>query len=203
MVKCFPEPVRIIDVGGTRQFWENLFSLLPRRCEITLLNVDTQDCGAIEGISSVAGDAREMPEFPDGGFDLCFSNSVIEHVGTLHDQIRMGREVRRVARGYFVQTPNRYFPLEPHFLMPLWQFYPVPLRVALLRRFDLGWLKKITDPLEARAEIEQIRLLSAAELGRIFPDATIHRETIGPFVKSLIACHLPSGNTLADVQKPT
>jgi hypothetical protein len=185
MLAAFPEPVRILDVGGTFQYWSPLE--LPRKCVITLLNVGAEDCGGHPTISSVAGDARNMDLFSEDQFDLCFSNSVIEHVGTLHDQICMGQEIRRVAKAYFVQTPNRYFPLEPHFLLPLWQFYPVSLRTALLRRFDLGWMKKIPNPLAARAEVEQIRLLNASEMQQIFPEATLYRETLGPFTKSLIA----------------
>lgn len=191
MIEAFPEPVRVLDVGGTVQFWQAF--QLPKVCHITVLNIHLEDCGGQPGFTSVAGDARNMETFADGQFDLCFSNSVIEHVGTLHDQVNMGREIRRVARAYFVQTPNRYFPLEPHFLVPFWQFLPLPLRTAMLRRLNLGWMRKTPDALAARAEIEQIRLLNGTEMKAIFHDATIHREKIGPFTKSIIAAKTAAG----------
>ena len=73
------------------------------------------------------GDAVDMPGISDGAFDVVFSNSVIEHVETYENQRRMAAEIRRVGRRYFVQTPNRHFPLEPHFLVPGFQLLPYPL----------------------------------------------------------------------------
>ena len=63
-----------------------------------------------------------MDFFKDKSFDAVFSNSVIEHVGTFEDQKMMANEVIRVTNFYFIQTPNLYFPIEPHFLVPFFQF---------------------------------------------------------------------------------
>ena len=92
-----------------------------------------------------------------------------------------------MAEGYFIQTPYRYFVLEPHFHFPIWQVLPLWLRTALHRRFNLGYVEAERDYLAARIEIEQIRLLSCREYHELFPDANIRREKIGPLVKSLIA----------------
>ncbi|HWS70973.1 MAG TPA: class I SAM-dependent methyltransferase, partial [Thermoanaerobaculia bacterium] len=67
------------------------------------------------------------------------SNSVLEHVA---DMPAMAREIRRVGRRWYVQTPNRWFPVEPHFLVPFFQFLPIATRAWLLTRFDLGWLTR-------------------------------------------------------------
>ena len=67
-----------------------------------------------------------------------FSNSVIEHVPP-QLQSKFAEEVARVATRYFVQTPNRYFPIEPHYQLPLFQFLPKGIRKALNKRFALGW----------------------------------------------------------------
>src|SRR6266705_2619166 len=56
----------------------------------------------------VLGDGRRLP-FRDRAFDVVFSNAVIEHVGTFEKQAEFAEECRRVGRGYFVQTPNKWF----------------------------------------------------------------------------------------------
>ncbi len=181
------EPVRILDIGGAPAFWQRHHCELPVKAEITLLNRGFGDLPGSTGFKCVVSDARRLDMFKDLEFDMCFSNSVIEHVGDADDQLRMAQEVRRVSRGYFVQTPNKYFPLEPHFLVPGWQFAPLPLRAWLLRRKDRGWVKRVEDREVALATVRSIRLLSARGLRALFPDATICLEKIGPVTKSIIA----------------
>jgi hypothetical protein len=185
-LKGFPEPIRILDVGGAIGFWKINLSAIDRVCEITLLNLEAPECG-ISGIKTVAGDARRMSCFHDKSFDVVFSNSVIEHVGTFYDQMAMAREIQRVCHAYFVQTPNRYFPIEPHFLVPFWQFFPISLRARLLQHAKIGWVAQEPNLLRAKAEVEQIRLLSNGEMQQLFPTARIENEKLGPFTKSLIA----------------
>lgn len=187
LAEDFPEPVRVLDVGGHVHFWKQHTAIFGKRFQITALNLDRAASAAEPDLIQVRGDARSMPQYADQSFDLCFSNPVIEHVGTLYDQMAMAREIRRVGKSYLVQTPNRYFPVESHFLLPLWQFYPKALRRILCTRFNVGWMRRQPDPLLALAEIEQIRLLNAGEMRRLFPDAEISRERIGPFTKSIIA----------------
>jgi SAM-dependent methyltransferase len=122
-------------------------------------------------------DGTALP-FADDEFPVAFSSSVIEHVPR---ELRpaFAAEVRRVAGRYFVQTPNRYFPIEPHYQLPLFQFLPRRLQHALSRRFALGWYEK--------GSWEDIDLLSTRELRALFPDATIHRERLLGLTKSLMA----------------
>lgn len=185
------ERFRLLDIGGTSWSWRQLGVAFPPFCEVTLLNLGAEPGPLPPGFRSVAGDARRMPEFGDATFDLAFSNSVIEHVGTLFDQMAMAAEVRRVARGYFVQTPYRHFPVEPHFLVPAWQYLPVWLRRRLLARRDLGWMKREVNPLRAQAEVEQVRLLDQRELRLLFPEGELWREKVGPLIKSLVAWKRP------------
>jgi 2-polyprenyl-3-methyl-5-hydroxy-6-metoxy-1,4-benzoquinol methylase len=128
-------------------------------------------------VTIVEADGAELP-FPNGEFDVAFSNSVIEHVEP-ERQAAFAGEVQRVARRYFVQTPNRYFPIEPHYQLPLFQFLPRRARKALNRRFTLGW--------QPKGEWEEITLLGSRDLRRLFPDAEIHRERVLGLTKSLIA----------------
>lgn len=181
-----PKPSRILDVGGTIGFWQSMRAIRPG-LEITLLNRRPPAQPLPSGFYAAIGDACEMTDFGDAEFDLVFSNSVIEHVGTIEDQLHMACEVRRVGKRYFVQTPNRFFPIEAHFLLPWFQFYPRPLQLELTRRFDLGWHPKQPDRERASARLDELRLLDATEMQRLFPDARIHRERIAGLTKSLIA----------------
>lgn len=88
-------------------------------------------------IKSVVGDAARL-DYPHDAFDVVFSNSVIEHLGGVDAQRAMAREVQRVASLYYVQTPNRYFPIEPHFLFPCAQFLPRSARIWIASQWKFG-----------------------------------------------------------------
>ena len=186
LLEPLPTPVRILDVGGTEAFWRHMGALNDARFEVTLLNL-TRDHAGVRGMDAVTGDARDLSRFGDDEFDVVFSNSVIEHLAEQAEQRRMAAEVRRVGTRYFVQTPNRYFPIEPHFLFPGFQFLPVSARVALVRRFALGYHDAMPDPDAARRAVSEIRLLDARELRELFPGARIYRERVVAMTKSLIA----------------
>jgi hypothetical protein len=186
LIEGVKRPVSILDVGGDEGFWRTMGLAGDPDYRIALLNryaVPTRS----ENCESLVGDATHMPELGDREFDAVFSNSVIEHVGDFEAQRAMAREIQRVGNRYFVQTPNRYFPIEPHFLVPLFQFLPVSLRVALVRRFDLGWYRRIPDAGEARRHVLAHRLLGEAEMRRLFPHATLEREKLFGLTKSLTA----------------
>ena len=184
---CPKSRVSVIDVGGSEAFWRDAWSPGFERLEITLLNLKAPKLSGTIDFRSVAGDARNLREFGDGSFDFCLSNSVIEHVGGFEDQKRMASECARISNGYFIQTPNRSFPIEPHFHFPMWNLLPIPVRTELHMHFNLGWLPKNPDRASARADVEEIRLLGVHEMQTIFPDAEIKFERVGPLVKSLIA----------------
>ncbi len=178
--------LRILDVGGSAEFWLAYRDDLGRPAAITVLNQSFGQQPSLPWITYIRGDARDLHMFANQQFDMCFSNSVIEHIDAL-GQFRMAEEIRRVARGYFVQTPNAYFPIEPHFLVPGWQFMPLALRVRLLQLRDWGWMKRTPDPLLAREAVESVLLLTTTKLQGLFPDSRIYRERIGPFTKSITA----------------
>ena len=122
-------------------------------------------------------DGTRLP-YADREFPVAFSNSVIEHVPK-ELQRTFAAEICRVADRYFVQTPNKWFPIEPHYQLPFVQFLPDRLLKALNRRFSLGWREK--------GRWEPIALLGAHDLRRLFPDAEIHRERVLGLTKSLMA----------------
>jgi ubiquinone/menaquinone biosynthesis C-methylase UbiE len=133
----------------------------------------------------VKGDARDL-KFPDASFDVVFSNSVIEHVGELPDQCKMAEEVKRVGKRYFVQTPNKFFFIEPHFLFPCFQFLPINVRAWLAMNFKLGWFSRQSSFAQAKYLVESIKLFSRSELLALFPESNLYEEKILGMVKSFI-----------------
>lgn len=180
------DPVRILDIGGTNSFWEQRGWAGRDDLRIVLVNLDVEP-SRHENIEARGGEATNLSEFSDRAFDVVFSNSVIEHLGALDRQAAMAAEVRRLAPVYWVQTPNFWFPIEPHFLTPAWHWLPARLRIALLRRRRWGWRGPCPDPDDAKALVDEIRLMRGRELRKLFPDAILEEERIGPFVKSFVA----------------
>jgi methyltransferase family protein len=186
LVATMPRPLRIIDVGGTDDFWEQRGWAERDDVQITLVNLDAPE-QRFENIVPTVGDATDLVDHDDKSFDIAFSNSVIEHLFTLENQQKMAGEMQRVANAYWVQTPNFWFPIEPHFLVPAWHWLPEETRVAILRRRGVGWAGRCPDPDHARRVIQEHRLMRRAELARLFPDAKIVGERFGGFNKSWTA----------------
>lgn len=161
--------VRILDLGGTAAYWRALPGLYRRpKVEITILNQDVEESRE-ENLVLESGNACAT-RFEDNSFDIVHSNSVIEHVGAWPEIDAMAREVRRLAPSYFVQTPNIWFPIEPHYKLPAVHWLPPPLKRAFTG----------DDP-------KRIRLLSARQMQRLFPDSDLWKEKAFGFTKSLVA----------------
>lgn len=180
-------PIRLLDVGGTESFWETMGFLDPLGIDITICNVTPQSPCQHEGIRFVEADACDLHIFADREFDVVFSNSVIEHVGDMSRCRSMASEVQRVGKRYFVQTPNRRFPIDPHFPFPFFQFLPVAVRALLLQQLPLAWVGRIRDPGHAREVAQSVRLLDAEELRELFPGCLLYREKLFGISKSFIA----------------
>jgi SAM-dependent methyltransferase len=125
----------------------------------------------------VKADATQRLPFADGEFDLVYCSSVIEHVAPSRREA-FAAELRRVGRGWFVQTPAFSFPVEPHALLPFAHWLPVALRK---RYWRLG----------AAGGWEEISLLRRGELQRLFGPALAERA--GPLVKSWVCVSPPDG----------
>jgi len=184
LIGSLPRPAKVLDVGGTQAFWEAI-ECADVGVTICLLNLEPQTVTR-PNFKSVVGDATDMRQFGDEAFDLVFSNSVIEHVGDYDSQARMANEIIRVGRRYLVQTPNRDFPIEPHFVFPYFDALPLSMRVWLVMHLSLGWYPRIPDRQQAIREIMSIRLLRRAELARLFPGATLRVERFLGLAKSFL-----------------
>jgi hypothetical protein len=187
LISSLDPPINILDVGGSEIFWERMNFTPTRDIKIVLLNLDKVETANPDFIS-VAGDATNMSAFRNKEFDFVFSNSVIEHVGNYYHQRQMAEEIRRVGKLYFIQTPNRFFPIEPHFLFPFFQFLPLRFRVFLVQRFDLGFYAQggVSDKREAAKVVSSIRLLTEKELKKLFPGGTIYKERVFGLTKSFV-----------------
>lgn len=180
---------RILDVGGTPVNW----LLLDVRPRVTLLNMPPADNPVLEGFQYVAADGRGLP-FRDKSFQIVFSNSVIEHVGSPADQRQFADEIRRVGMQYWLQTPNRWFPIEQHLLTPGLHFLPRALQRQVARRWTVWDSVERPSPDRRQFYIEHylrdIRLLDASELARLFPDGRLLRERHLGLTKSLIVARV-------------
>ena len=185
LISSLPRPLRILDVGGTEVFWERMGLCGDETIEVVIINLRDIETSHPD-FKSVIGDARSMPQFKDGEFDIVFSNSVIEHVGDYRNQQKMADEVKRIGKRYFLQTPNYYFPVKLHALVPLFQFFPLWLQVFILRHFKIGWATRTFTKEEAVQIISQSRLLKKKELKELFPGANIRPEKLMGFIMSYI-----------------
>lgn len=176
---CLPDRGRVLDVGCGPL---GLRALEPG------LDITGVDRVARPGYPGpfVCADATERLPFADREFDLVYSSSVIEHIAP-HQRRAFAAEIRRVGRGWFVQTPAYSFPLEPHSLLPAAHW----LGPAWRRRY---WR------LGAARDWEEISLLRRGELESLF--GSVSAERLGPLVKSWVCVHpvIPTADP-RDVQR--
>ncbi len=182
---------RVLDVGGTPETWD----MVVERPQVTLLNTPRTKSELAGAQWWVAGDGRALP-FRDGAFDVVFSNSVIEHVGDAESQSRFAVEIARVGRAYWVQTPNRWFPVEQHLLTPLVHWLPKSWQRWIVPRFTV-WSALLRPAADRRAfylehYLNDVRLLSGREVAGLFPGARLIRERVLGWTKSLVALRTPS-----------
>lgn len=177
---------RILDVGGTPANWM-LLSVRPR---VTILNLPRAVEENRESMTWIFADGCKLP-FRDQSFDVIFSNSVIEHLGAESKREEYAREIARVGVRYFVQTPNRWFPIESHLLTPLIHFLPRAWQRWWIERFTIWeWLARPRPDQRVfylEHYLKDIRLLDGKTMRRLFPEARLIRERFLGMTKSLIA----------------
>ena len=182
-----PTKLKILDVGGDPIFWEMYGDNLDwSNISVTVANIMDQISNN-PCVTCVIGDARNLEAFSDNSFDIVFSNSVVEHVGLFKEMQRMAKEVQRVAPRYFVQTPNFWFPFEPHFRVPIFHWLPELMRAKILMKYNCGNWPKAPDIGVAIQWAQHAFLLDRGQMQYLFPDAQIVSEKMFGLTKSFIA----------------
>jgi SAM-dependent methyltransferase len=195
------DDTRILDLGS--EWGANIRAVLegtPVRPENTfiadinphVLERGRQNYGFVPVLMSPSG---KLP-FPDGYFDIVYCSSVIEHVTIPKEQVwslrsgrqfrrlslahqrEFAREIQRVGRQFFVQTPYRWFVLESHSWLPFVAFLPRRMLLPLLKCAARFWPKS-TNP--------DWCLLDRRELGSMFAGAEIRNEKWLGLTKSIMA----------------
>lgn len=176
--------MNVLDLGGTVQTWLRA-PIRPAHVHIVNLYDSPEETPSWASVERA--DACEVGgKYADQGFDFVFSNSLIEHVGGHFRRERLAEVIRRSAPRYWVQTPYRYFPVEPHFLFPGFQFLPATARARIAQSWPLLHTPS-ADRAVAVSTVLSTELIGRTEMQHYFPDATIHSERIAAMTKSVIA----------------
>lgn len=187
LLRRFPAlgDMRVLDLGGVPQSWR----VAPvRPAQVVTVNLDPKILVADEpGVTAVVGNACDLPDqLRAERFDLVYSNSLLEHVGGHANRLRLAETVSMMSEQHWVQTPYRYFPLEPHWMFPGFQFLPMRARAEVSRRWPLGHIRS-TGLGPAIDDVAWVELLDATSMRRYFPDSEIWTERIAALPKSLVA----------------
>lgn len=134
--------------------------------------------------------------FDDHFFDIVYCSSVIEHVTMAKSDIWQQRsdkefraqarqrqrefaeEIRRLGKSYYVQTPNKWFPIESHTWLPVVGFLPRRVQLPVIAISNRYWIKR-TAP--------DWCLLTTKDMQGFFPDAELMYEHIMGLTKSIMA----------------
>lgn len=182
--------IKILDLGGDLEYWKNM-NWNNHATQISLLNLSSNNIpDELKGsFQSIQADAANCP-FSDNSFDLVFSNSTIEHMGSFENQRKFAEEVKRLAPNYIIQTPSIWFPLEPHCRIPFFQFIPHQIRAIILMIFKIHYFpkaKNYTDGIEAS---KTTMMMGLSRFKGFFPDSKIDIEFLWGIPKSYTAIRL-------------
>lgn len=195
--RLFPNAMErsILDLGGGDG--SHIAMVLPGHKNVTIADIDRTKLDLAESRygykSRVLKEAANLP-FDDNEYDIVFCSSVIEHItgpkdtvgnirstrvfeamAALHQQ-KFSEEVRRIGKGYFVQTPYKYFLIESHTIAPGFVvLLPRSAQLEIWKRWPFY------------SHVPDFNLLTVHDMKRCFPDAEIHLESAFGLTKSIMA----------------
>ena len=173
----------LLDIGGAAHTW--VADAGEGHFPVTLINLRFGSGSGDKRFTYMVGDATNLP-FAERAFDIAYSNSVIEHVGSFEKQRAFANEARRVAHKIWIQTPARSFPIEAHLLAPYIQYLPRKVQHWLVPLTVRGMINRKV----AHQCVDEVRLLTLREFKGLFPDCRILKERILGITKSYIAVRL-------------
>lgn len=172
---------RILDVGGYHATWQHASF---HGCSVDLVNIDCESASPparslANGLQvrEIRGNGCALP-FADGSCDIVFSNSVIEHVGSVRDQLAFAEEACRVGKRLWIQTPAVACPIEPHFLGPCIHWFPRRIRPLAARLFSICGLLGGHSASQLQELVDHTRLIPRKRLRQLFPGCQIHTERL-------------------------
>jgi len=186
MAAVFPglPEMTVLDLGGTVEFWRHS-PIRPRHLHV--VNLEPLEPDIPEWAEVEVADACDLPShIRRRTYDLVFSNSVIEHVGGHLQRQKFSDTVSSLSDRYWVQTPYRYFPVEPHWLCPGMQYLPAAARWRVARHWPLVHTPAIDDS-DALNSVLSVDLLSRTEMMIYFPEARLLTDRLMGLTKSLVA----------------
>jgi ubiquinone/menaquinone biosynthesis C-methylase UbiE len=183
----------ILDIGATsdRLYDHSNYFEAWYQCKRSVTAVGLDDAAFLAqqypGLRFLRADGRDLP-FTDASFDYVHSSAVLEHVGSRERQAQLLREAWRVSRkGIFLTTPNRWFPIEFHTVLPLLHWLPLRFYRAALDRIGKGFF----------ASEDNLNLLSRRALAELVSAAGITNQELG----SIALCGWPT-NLILTARKP-
>ena len=129
-------------------------------------------------IKLIFGDGKAL-NFPDNHFDIVFSNAVVEHVGGAEEQKRFIHEIVRVGKRAFITTPNYWFPMDPHTLIPFAHWFTSEIKFWIYRKLGRQYW----------ADINHLNLLTSKGFLSLFPKGIrirLYKQRILGITNSLI-----------------
>lgn len=183
----FPElsEMTVLDLGGVPAAWDDC-PIKPKM--ITIVNLNDFSEEVRPNFRFVQGDAVELPgRVSNEYFDLVYSNSLIEHVGGFERRKKLAKTVASSGAHFWIQAPYRYFPIEPHWLFPFFQFLPLNLKAKVSRRWNLGGYTSVKSPDSAVELVLEVELPSITDFRYLFPGSKIIVEHFAGLPKSIIA----------------
>lgn len=173
----------VVDLGGTVDYWLRA-PVRPR--SVHVLNLQSPPDDVPDWITVEVADATDPAFLDHDTYDLAYSNSVIEHVGGHERRIAFAANVDALADRHWIQTPYRYFPVEPHWVCPFMQFLPLRARALL----GLHWPLVHTPHEDMKSSIAaqlSVELLDITAMRHYFPESQIVYDRLVGLVKSVVA----------------
>ncbi len=182
---------RVLDLGGEapneHQPHKQLLNSYPHRDRLVLVNLFYPNvkraAEVLPGLTAVCGSGLQLP-FADKSFDVCYCNAVIEHLFSWDNQKLFAREIMRVAKSWFVTTPNRWFPFEPHMRLPFITWLPQTWQHRLGYQFGYHHLRK---RYKKGSDFSEVRLLGRRQMRNLFPGSQVIRNGVVGFTPTFIA----------------
>ena len=155
----FPEKITALTIEDKEKFY-NFMKIFPK-------------------VNLIFGNGKKL-NFPDNSFDIVFSNAVVEHTGSREEQRQFIHEIVRVGKRAFITTPNYWFPVDSHTLMPFVHYLPLRVRFSIYKKFGR----------ESHADLNYLNLLTPGEFLGLFPKQVkvhLYKQRYFGMVNTLVA----------------